>query len=264
MNSKWRQAALRLGSILGVIVPMAFVMSCPVLRAQTSNAQLSGLVTDTTGAVVSGAEVKAVNTATNVPYTAVTNGAGIYVLQELLPGPYTISATAPGFGAIMRSGLVLSTGDHLAQNFELKPGAVEVSVTVTGGQTLISSGDASTADVLDNKMITELPQLSRNALDLVATIPAVQGSGPYVDNLNTLAQQNAAYLIANTGNGYSVSGGQVNGTNISVDGNPVQEAEFNNTNRANPTLAAKNKDAAGWGHRVLFLSLGAGSIRWHC
>ena len=54
-----------------------------------------------------------------------------------------------------------------------------------------------------------------------------------MDQIGTLG--NAAYLIANTGNSYSVSGGQVNGTSISVDGNPVQEAEFNATNRAIPT-----------------------------
>ena len=236
MISNWRVAARRLGSILGGIVSMAVLTtSCVQIQAQTSNAQLSGLVTDTSGAVIAGAEVRAVNVATNVPYSAVSNGSGIYVLQELLPGPYTISVTAPGFGAIKRSGLTLSTGDHLAQNFELKPGAVEESVTVTSGATLISSDTASTSDVLDNKMITELPQLNRNALDLTATIPSVQGTGPQVDNLQSLSQGNAAYLVANTGNSYSVSGGQVNGTNISVDGNPVQEAEFNNTNRAIPT-----------------------------
>ncbi|MGA2169018.1 MAG: TonB-dependent receptor [Terracidiphilus sp.] len=239
MNPTWRQAAQRvgpyLGSIVGVSVLVAFVALCPAMRAQTANAQLSGLITDPSGAVIGGAEIKAVNVATNVPYTAVSNGAGIYVLEELLPGPYTITVTAPGFGDVKRAGLVLGTGDHLAQNFALKPGSVEVSVTVSGGQTLISSDEASTADVLDNKMITELPQLNRNALDLTATIPSVQGTGPQVDNLQSLAQGNAAYLIANTGNAYSVSGGQVNGTNISVDGNPVQEAEFNNTNRAIPT-----------------------------
>lgn len=235
MSSILRQAALRLGYVLGAILLMAFAMSCPQLQAQTSNAQLSGLVTDPTGAVIAGAEIKAVNTATNVPYTAISNGAGIYVLQEVLPGPYTVSVTAEGFGAVKRSGLVLSTGDHLAQNFELKPGAVEVSVTVTGGQVLIASDEAATADVIDNKMITELPQLNRNALDLTATIPSVQGSGPQVDNLQSLSQGNAAYAIANSGNSYSISGGQSNGSNISVDGNPVQEAEFNNTNRAIPT-----------------------------
>jgi hypothetical protein len=233
MNATWKRVALRFGSVIGVIASMALVVACPVMRAQTSNAQLSGLVTDVTGAVIAGAKIKAVNAATNVPYNAVSNGAGIYVLPELLPGPYTLSVSAPGFGTVKRSGLVLRTGDHLAQNIELKPGAVEESVTVTSGQTLISSDQASTANVLDNAMITELPQLNRNALDLTGTSPSIQGTGPLVDQVGTLG--NSAYLIANTGNNYSVAGGQVNGTSISVDGNPVQEAEFNATNRAIPT-----------------------------
>jgi len=237
MSSKKRecpqQAGPMLGSILCVTVMLAMSGLSPALQAQTSNAQISGLITDPTRAVIGGAEIKAVNGATNVPYTAVSNGSGIYVLPELLPGPYTVTVTAQGFGSVKRSGLVLGTGDHLAQNFELKPGAVEESVTVTGGQTLISSDEASTADVLDNNMITELPQLNRNALDLTSTSPSIQGTGPQVDQIGTLG--NSAYLIANTGNSYSVSGGQVNGTNISVDGNPVQEAEFNATNRSIPT-----------------------------
>ena len=96
MSSTWKKAALRLGSILGVIVPMGLVMLNPQMRAQTSNAQLSGLITDTTGAVVTGAQIRAVNVATNVPYTAVSNGSGIYVLPELLPGPYRITVPRTG------------------------------------------------------------------------------------------------------------------------------------------------------------------------
>ncbi len=235
MSSCWRKSALRLGSVFGVILSVVFAMHCPQMRAQTSNAQVSGVITDSTGAVVAGAQIRAVNIATNVPYNSVSNGSGIYVLSELLPGPYKITVSAPGFGTVARSGLTLNTGDHLAQNFTLKLGTVEVSVTVTGGQTLISSDEASSADVLDNKMITELPQLNRDSLDLTGTVPSVQGAGPQVDQVQTLAQQNSAYLIANTGNSYSLSGGQVNGSFITVDGNPVQEAEFNNTNRAIPT-----------------------------
>ena len=232
-----RQAALSLGSrvasVLGGALLLLLAGLCPALRAQSSNAQLSGLITDPTHAVIGGAQIKAVNEATNVPYTAETNGAGIYVLPELLPGPYTVTVTAQGFGTVKRGGLVLGTGDHLAQNFVLKPGAVEESVTVTGGQTLISSDEASSASVLDNNMITELPQINRNALDLTSTSPSIQGTGPLVDQITNL--NNSAYLIANTGNSYSVSGGQVNGTSISVDGNPVQESEFNATNRSIPT-----------------------------
>ncbi len=235
MSSICRRTVLRPGLIIRVILSMALVMLCPQMRAQTSNAQLSGLITDSSGAVVSGAHIAAVNVATNVPYSTVSNGAGNYLLPELHPGPYKITVKAQGFGTVVRSGLILNTGDHLSQDFALKPGTVEESVTVTGGQTLISSDEASSYDVLDNKMITELPQLNRDALDLTGTVPSVQGAGPLVDQVQTLAQQNSAYLIANTGNSYSLSGGQVNAASITVDGNLVQEAEFNNTNRAIPT-----------------------------
>ena len=231
INLEW--APLLSSSIVAVIVIAVFTLTGTQLRAQTSNAQVSGVIADTSGAVVGGARITAVNKATNVPYRAVSNGQGVYVLPELLPGPYTLTVRAQGFGTVTRSGLTLNTGDHLTQNFELKPGTVEESVTVTAGQEMLSSDEASTSAVLDNRMITNLPQLNRDALDLSGTVPAIQGSGPEVDQVGTLG--NAAYFIANTGNSYSVSGGQVNGPSIRVDGNLVQEQEFNNTNRAIPT-----------------------------
>ncbi|HLY41689.1 MAG TPA: carboxypeptidase-like regulatory domain-containing protein [Terracidiphilus sp.] len=238
MNWNWRPAAFTLrprlcSSAAGIVMAIAVLTGNSRLQAQSSNAQLSGLITDASGAVIPAAQINAQNMATNVTYSAVSNGAGIYVLSELLPGPYAVSASAQGFGLVKKSGLVLNTGDHLSQNFTLKPGGVEESVTVTTAQTLISSDEANSADVLDNNMITELPQLNRNALDLTNTTPAIQGSGPPVDQIGNLG--NAAYLIANEGNNYSISGGQVNGTSIYVDGNPVQESEFNATNRAIPT-----------------------------
>ena len=231
VNLKW--APLQSSAIVAIVVIAVLTLAGTQLRAQTSNAQVSGVVADTSGAVVGGAHITARNKATNVPYRAVSNGEGVYVLPELLPGPYTLTVRAPGFGAITRSGLILNTGDHLTQNFELKPGTVEESVTVTAGQQMLSSDEASTSSVLNNQMITNLPQLNRNALDLTSTVPAIQGSGPQVDQVGSLG--NAAYFIANTGNSYSVSGGQVNGTSINVDGNQVQEPNFNNTNRAIPT-----------------------------
>jgi len=233
MKSSWRFSAIGQAATIAASVLILMFAFFPSARAQSANAQLSGLITDTTGAVVSAAEIKAVNLATNVPYSGVSNDSGIYVLPELLPGIYSLTVTAQGFGTERRSGLRLSTGDHLSQNFALKPGSVETTMTVNSGATLISSDESSTSDVLDNKMITELPQLNRNALDLTATIPSIQGSGPQVDNIQSLGTN--GYLIANTGNSYSVSGGQVNGTSISVDGNSVQEAEFNATNRSIPT-----------------------------
>src|SRR5262252_1474323 len=64
---------------------------------QSSNARLSGTVTDATGAVLPGVEVKATNNATGVVSTVVTNDAGAYNFASLLPGAYNINASLPGF-----------------------------------------------------------------------------------------------------------------------------------------------------------------------
>src|SRR3954454_21036928 len=77
-NSKWRGTALGLGAIVSVIALLS--MTCPQMLGQSSNAELSGVITDTTGAVLAGAEIKALNTATNVTYAGVSNGSGLYLL----------------------------------------------------------------------------------------------------------------------------------------------------------------------------------------
>src|SRR5215467_16020334 len=72
---------------------------CLVLQTfgQSSDARVSGTVSDPSGAVLPGVEVKATNTATGVETTSVSNGAGAYNFASLLPGTYNISASLPGF-----------------------------------------------------------------------------------------------------------------------------------------------------------------------
>jgi hypothetical protein len=202
------------------------------LGAQSSNAHLSGIVTDSTGASIPGATVTATDTGTGVAYNSTTNTAGVYVFSEIQPGSYQLTVSHTGFGTFVGTHIAFHVGDSLSQNVTLKAGAVEQTVNVSSAGALLSSDTASTSIVLDNKMITELPQLNRDVLDLTATIPSVQGAGPLSDNIPALG--NSAYLIANTGNSYSLSGGQVNGTNITVDGNPMQDSEWNASNRSIP------------------------------
>ena len=124
MRRIWRIAASQAGLRALAVAVLLSLPACTQTQAQTSNAQVSGLITDSSGAVVAGAQITATNTATNVAYNAVSNESGIYVLPELLPGPYKISVSAQGFGAVNQSGLVLQTGARLSQNFALRPGAV--------------------------------------------------------------------------------------------------------------------------------------------
>jgi len=218
--------------IVSLVMSLALLMTPAMLFSQTTNGQISGIIADSSGAAIPEAQVVATNTATGVQYAATSNSSGVYVLPQLLPGPYEIKVSKAQFAPISQPQVTLRTGDRLSFNFTLKPGTVTETVNVTS--TAVMAMEESTAStVLDNKMITELPQLNRNTLDLTGVTPAIQGKGPLSDNIGTLG--NAGYLIANNGNSYSVAGGQVNGTSISVDGNQLQDAEFNAVNRAIPT-----------------------------
>lgn len=223
-----------MSSVSNVPLLAALVLAAAMCaQAQSTNGQVSGIVGDTSGAAVVAADITAVNKATGVSYNNRSNDSGVYVLPQLLPGQYTITVSKSGFATVRRENLTVRTGDRLSMNFELKPSVVEQVVTVTETAPLMNADQSASASVLDNKMITELPQLNRNTLDLTAVTPAIQGQGPLSNQIGSLGAN--GYLIANNGNSYSVAGGQVNGTNISVDGNQVQDQEFNATNRSVPT-----------------------------
>jgi hypothetical protein len=212
---------------------LGFLAASQSVLAQSSNGQITGLATDSSGAAVEGATVSATSSATGVVYTTKTNGSGVYVLPQLIPGPYKVSLSKAGFATVEHNEVTVRTGDRLSLDFTLKPATTKEVINVTESAPLLQSDQSSSSTVLDNKMITELPQLNRNSLDLTGVIPQVQGKGPLSDNIASLG--NAAYLIANNGNSYAISGGQVNGTSISVDGNQLQDSEFNAVNRAIPT-----------------------------
>lgn len=228
-----RRFAPLLAILLSFVGLLGFLLANQSALAQSSNGQVTGLVTDSSGAAVPDAEVTAVNSATGVSYRGTTNGSGVYVLSQLVPGPYKVSLSKGGFASVERPELTVRTGDHLSLDFTMKPASTKEIVTVTESAPLLQSDQSSSSTVLDNKMITELPQLNRNSLDLTQVIPQIQGKGPLSDQISTLG--NATYLMANNGNSYAVSGGQVNGTTILVDGNLVQDSEFNAVNRAIPT-----------------------------
>ena len=164
------------GVLLCFGVLLGFLAQLNVQRAIVERT-ITGLVTDSSGAAVAGANVTATNTATGVAYRGTTNGSGVYVLPQLVPGPYKVSLTKGGFATVERPELTVRTGDHLSLDFSLRPATTQEVVTVTESAPLLQSDQSSASTVLDNKMITELPQLNRNSLDLTRVIPADTGQG---------------------------------------------------------------------------------------
>ncbi len=197
--------------------------------AQTSNAEISGLITDASGAAVPGAKITIVNTATNVTTETESNPAGVYVAAQLIPGPYKVTITRDGFKGAEQTNVVLRTGDRLSLNFALEVGALTQQVTITAEAPLLALSDARNANVVDNKMINNLPQLNRNTLDYMSMNPSVLGSGPY------MVSGNRDYNVGLRGATYTVATGQPNGTSVSIDGANMNEGDSNVLNRAIPS-----------------------------
>src|SRR5512144_2468788 len=107
------------GLVTGVLV----VMACGSVWAQAT-AQMSGAVTDASGAVLPGVEVTATQTSTGISRMTVTNETGYYVLPNLPLGPYRLEVALPGFRTFVRTGIVLQVGSDSTINVVLEVGQV--------------------------------------------------------------------------------------------------------------------------------------------
>src|SRR6185369_5113939 len=117
-----------------VLVVVALIGICRATPASAQGtAASSGLVKDSTGAVLPGVTVEASSPVLiEKSRTAVTDAAGQYKIVSLLPGTYTVTFTLSGFSVVKREGVELTTGFTETVNADLKVGTVEESITVTG------------------------------------------------------------------------------------------------------------------------------------
>src|SRR5512135_131668 len=99
-----------------------FMISPLAGMAQTTTAAFQGTVTDSTGGVLAGAQVTASNVETGMKRTATTNAEGRYLLSQLPPGSYQITATMDGFETLVRNGLTLTVGQQANLSLSMKVG----------------------------------------------------------------------------------------------------------------------------------------------
>ena len=149
-----------------------YVSAASVLP-QSPDGRISGLVVDSTGAVIVGAEVVLVNEATDVRYFGQTNNEGIYNVPNILPGTYRLQVSKLGFKTIIKPEVVVHVQDALAVNFTLPVGAVSETVTVEGGTPLINTTDASVSTVVDRQFAENLPMNGRSFQTLIDLTPGV-------------------------------------------------------------------------------------------
>ena len=125
---------------------------------------ISGIVTDTSGAVIAGANVTLTSAGTGSTREVKTNEVGAYTFPALTPGLYTLRVAAPGFRASVRSGVQLEVQQSLRLDFELSVGEVTETIEVAASAVQLTTQDSTVGTVIENKRIVDLPLNGRNAL----------------------------------------------------------------------------------------------------
>jgi len=213
-----RFVVLRVGTLAG----LALVL---ILLPRTAAAQstIAGLVTDSSGAVLPGVTVEAASPALiEKVRNAVTNSEGRYSIIDLRPGAYVLTFTLPGFNTVRREGLELGANVDLPVNAELRVGAVEETVTVSGVTPVVDVQQASQRAVLTREVLDALPT-ARTFLDAGAIAVGVKMTAP---DLGGTALGQGSYL--------TVRGKSSGDDSVEIDGidmriaNGVSQSGYNN------------------------------------
>ena len=185
-----------------------FAILTPGVYGQAMDSVLVGAVTDSSGAAVPDAAITALNKATGVKYTTVTNAQGDYRINNVPVGRYDVSATAKGFSTATMADVALELNHTATINLTLQVGGVATSVEVTAAAALI---DTSTAQ-LQTTFTTNIAE----DVGVAAFSKVVNGSGIW--NLSLLGAGVASSGGVGQGTGPSVAGQRPENNSFSIDG----------------------------------------------
>ena len=172
------------------------------LWAQAETGQITGTVTDPSGAVVPSAAVKVVNVATGAARNATTNAAGLYAVTNLEPGDYDVTVSASGFTST-QTRFTVAVGQKVGGDVKLQVGntATTVQVTESAQAVQVNTETQTLSQVVNTQAMTELPSLTRNPYDFVVTAGTVSEDDP-----------------SGRGAGVAMNGLRSSSTNILLDG----------------------------------------------
>ncbi|MCC6363744.1 MAG: carboxypeptidase regulatory-like domain-containing protein [Bryobacterales bacterium] len=192
---------LRLSMLSGIL---AFT---PNLYPQFGTGEISGLVTDQTGAAISQAAVKILNEANGQSKSLTTDDQGRYTALDLLVGNYTVEVSATGFRTYQRAGIALVSGSHLAVNVSLQLGAVNETVEVSGAGAQVETLSAQVGRVVEGRMLQDIPLNGRNITSIMLVKPGI-----------TSTNAANAFRPTSDARSYYINGSRAENTNLTLDG----------------------------------------------
>ena len=213
-----RSAALR--------VWYAFMAAILLSTAASAQSAISGTVRDASGAAMPGVTVEASSPVLiEKVRSATTDGNGGYRIGDLRPGVYSVTATLPGFATYQRTGLELSADFTATVNIELKVGALEETVTVTGASPVVDVASAARVQTLDRETLDTLPT-GRSIFSMGQLVPGVNLNQPDVGGSRAMQQTYMSTRgLTSANNIVTVDGMMING----LDGDGAVQQYINNS-----------------------------------
>ena len=196
----FRTAVILVIAVLGSAVPGR--------AAQAVYGSISGLVKDSSGAILPGVTVTVTSLERKTVDTAVSNESGFYLKDRLLPGTYEVKAELAGFKTAFLPKIGVSVDTQTPVDFTLELGAVTERIEVTGGSPLLKTDRADVSSNFDSKQITDLPVLDRNFTKFILLTPGTQ----------QLQWQHAASENPQGSTQTMVNGQHFSGTGYQLDG----------------------------------------------
>jgi carboxypeptidase family protein len=203
------------------VVALSFLLP----TAAAAQSAITGLVTDNTGGVLPGVSVEAASPALIEQTRSVaTDSQGRYSIVDLRPGVYTVTFSLTGFGTVKVEKLELPSTFTATVNAEMRVGALEESVTVSGASPVVDVQTATRTEILTRDLVDALP-VARGVTSIATLVPGVRMSAPDVGGSQAMEQTYGSAFGAGTNyNTYEVDGMKLN----SLSGDGRRTSYFNN------------------------------------